>query len=102
MAEKNTQFWKLQELVKTQSSLSKEKKKCPELISQMFEKILSSHPTERRSIKIHGCLLSQLQCTPLELSSPHGYAKLVKKGKVVQHPDLAEECKPEMSRLFAM
>ncbi|GAN05346.1 hypothetical protein MAM1_0088c04816 [Mucor ambiguus] len=76
-------------------------KKCSEMMSQVFEQLLSLHPTERRSIEVHSLLLSKLNCTPLEMSSLSDYVKLVKRGKTVQHPEMPQSFKAQMMKLLA-
>lgn len=76
-------------------------KKCPEIMAKMFNKAISTCPTQARSIKIYGCLLSQLQLTPLEMSSPAGCVKLLKKGKHLTHPEMPLLFKPRMTALLS-
>lgn len=76
-------------------------KKCPELMAKTFDQLLELCPSEQRTIPVHGCLLSELNCTPLELSCPKGYIKLIKRGKTMQHPESPAVFKTRMCNLLA-
>lgn len=76
-------------------------KKCPELMAKIFDQLLEICPNEQRTIRVHGCLLSGLSCTPLELSRPKGYIKLFKRGNTMQHPESSAVFKTRMCRLLA-
>ncbi|KAG1123466.1 hypothetical protein G6F42_010524 [Rhizopus arrhizus] len=76
-------------------------KKCPEIMAKMFNKAISTCPTQTGSIKIYGCLLSHLQLTPLEMSSPTDYVKLWKKGKHLTNPEMPLLFKPRMTALLS-
>lgn len=75
-------------------------KKCPELMSHMFDQILASYPTEQRKIEIHGCLLSKLTCTPLMLTNPFGYVKIITQDNQIKHPEVKDTFKPDMTALL--
>ncbi|KAL0137483.1 hypothetical protein V8B55DRAFT_1528708 [Mucor lusitanicus] len=76
-------------------------KKCPEMMNLMYDRLVSMCPAEHRSIKVYGCLLSRMTCTPLELSNPHGYVKLFRRGTAINHPEEQLTFKPKMVILLA-
>ncbi|KAK4512719.1 Inorganic pyrophosphatase [Mucor velutinosus] len=76
-------------------------RKCPEMMGQMFDTLVSKCPRQQRSMKVYGCLLSRLECTPMELSSPDGHVKLMKRGEVVEHPESALLFKTELAALLS-
>ncbi|KAL7311130.1 hypothetical protein PS15m_008932 [Mucor circinelloides] len=76
-------------------------KKCPEMMNLMYDRLVSVCPAEHRSIKVYGCLLSRLKCTPLELSNSHGYVKLMRRGAAIDHPEERLTFKPKMVVLLA-
>ncbi|KAL7308320.1 hypothetical protein PS15m_012183 [Mucor circinelloides] len=76
-------------------------KKCPELMAKIFDQLLEICPNEQQTIRVHGCLLSGLSCTPLGLSGPKGYIKLFKRGDTMQHPESSAVFKTRMCRLLA-
>lgn len=72
-----------------------------EVIVGNHEQLLSLHPIERRSITVHGFLLSGHNCSPLQTPSLFGYVKLIKEGKTVQHPEMPQSFKAQITRLLA-
>ncbi|KAL9545510.1 hypothetical protein PS6_008171 [Mucor atramentarius] len=78
-------------------------KKCPEIMAKMFNKAISTCPTQTCSIKTYGCLLSHSQLIPLEMSCPVGYVKLLKKGKhlTITHPEMLLLFKPRITALLS-
>lgn len=76
-------------------------RKCPELMLHIFDQLLTTCPNEQHRIKVYGCLLSELDCTPLELSCSKGYVKIFKRGKIIKHPESPLHFKPRMTELLA-
>lgn len=53
----------------------------------MFENLVGQYPNLQRKCKIHSLLLSRLKCTPLQLSNPMGYVKIIQRNKAINHPE---------------
>ncbi|KAK4512001.1 uncharacterized protein ATC70_004000 [Mucor velutinosus] len=76
-------------------------KKCSELMVHIFDQLLATFPTQQRTIKVYGCLLSYLNCTPLELSNPKGYVRVFKQGDFLKHPESSLHFRARMPELLA-
>lgn len=77
-------------------------KKCPQLMALIFDQVLAAHPIEQRSIQIHACLLAIITCTPLMLSNPLWYIKIITQGNQVKYPPEVKNAfkKPGMAALL--
>ncbi|GAN02593.1 hypothetical protein MAM1_0024d02037 [Mucor ambiguus] len=98
-----SQAYAVLEAAKTQDDtkqLVETYKKCPELMVDIFNQVLQTHPTEQRNIKIYGCVLSKVTCCSLMLSNPFGYVKLVSHGKQLMHAEIQDAFKLDMAALL--
>lgn len=55
-------------------------KKSLDIMNSMFLNVVDLHPLLQCEMKITGYLISKLKLTPMELSNPFGYVKVVKRG----------------------
>lgn len=61
--------------------------KCRDIINAIFINLINLHPSLQHEMTITGFLISGLKLTPMELSNPFGYVKLIKKGKPLYFPE---------------
>lgn len=81
--------------------INEESKKCPELMQDIFKELLATCPSAQRDLKVHGCLLSRLDCTPLELSNPKGYVYIYRRANPLPHAEDPNVFKATMTNLLA-
>ncbi|KAL9552846.1 hypothetical protein MBANPS3_003571 [Mucor bainieri] len=75
-------------------------KKCPEIMAQVLDQLIKEYPSQQRNIKVYGSVLSQATYSPLMLSNPFEYVKVVSHGKKLSHPEVRDTFKPDMAVLL--